>query len=197
MKVILERQEKILSSLEILGFLTRDQIKKIHDLGGVRNTNRILKNLSPYVNSFLDKQNVYYLNKQGAERIGYTKKLLTQSMNYEHTIMRNELYIYFNQPKHWIPEFPVEWSKNKLIADVFFKGKEKYYFAEIDNTQSMADNLKKLDKYRDLKQSQLVQKKIGHFPKLLWVTKSEVRKKRLEKHCKGLEYEIYLLNDII
>ena len=195
-KMKLERQEKIILSLEMHGFLTRDQIRKKHDLGGVRNTNRILKDLSPYVNSFFDKQNIYYLSKKGAERVGSNKKLLSQSMNYAHTIMRNELYIYFNQPKSWMVEFPVEWGQNKLIADVFFKGKQGCYFVEIDNTQSMIENIKKLNKYRDLKANQLVQKEIGLFPKLLWVTKSEVRKKRLVKHCEGLENEVYLLNDI-
>ncbi|PEI87275.1 hypothetical protein CN679_22635 [Bacillus pseudomycoides] len=57
-------------SLKKLGFLSRKQIQVLHDLGGDRNASRVMKDLEEYVSSFRDSEKVYYLNKEGRERIG-------------------------------------------------------------------------------------------------------------------------------
>lgn len=61
----LNRQMMILTSIRKLKFATRRHLMAIHDLGGIRNANRILKDLSTFVNSTVyKKEYVYYLNKR-------------------------------------------------------------------------------------------------------------------------------------
>ena len=55
MKPLTKRQEEILLSLKKLDFLNRDQLSTIHRLGKVRNTNGILRDLSPYLSNFREE----------------------------------------------------------------------------------------------------------------------------------------------
>ncbi|MHA4119774.1 replication-relaxation family protein, partial [Bacillus cereus] len=58
----MNRQMMILTSIRTLKFATRRHLMAIHDMGGIRNANRILKDLSLYVNSTVyKKEHVYYL----------------------------------------------------------------------------------------------------------------------------------------
>lgn len=65
-----KRIEEILLSLKKCDFLTREQLQKMHGLGGDRNAQRILSDMAEYVNFFFeDKRKIYYLNAVG--RTGY------------------------------------------------------------------------------------------------------------------------------
>lgn len=64
----INRQMTILTSIRKLKFATRRHLMAVHDMGGIRNANRILKDLSPYVNNTVyQKEYVYYLNKKSSE----------------------------------------------------------------------------------------------------------------------------------
>lgn len=189
------RQEKILSSLDKLGFASRSQLQKLHDLGGDRNACRVMADLSEYVNHFRDIENIYYLNKKGAERVG-AEKVLTKSQNYTHTLMRNDLYINLNMPTQWRNERIIEIpGKLKIIADAHFTVNGIPYLAEIDNTQDMVNNRKKIENYKKLKE--VWSDKYGKFPTIIWVTKSEVRKTKILKHSQGLNTRVYLHKDLL
>ncbi len=69
-----KREEAILLSLKKCDYLTREQIQKMHDLGKPRNAHRVLSDMEEYISSFTnDRKHVYYLNKDGRERVGATK----------------------------------------------------------------------------------------------------------------------------
>ena len=55
----MNRQMMILTSIRRLKFATRRHLMAIHDMGGIRNANRILKDLTPYVNSTVYKKSMY------------------------------------------------------------------------------------------------------------------------------------------
>ncbi|KFJ82546.1 hypothetical protein DJ42_3845 [Bacillus anthracis] len=59
----LNRQMMILTSIRKLKFATRRHLMAIHDLGGIRNANRILKDLSTFVNSTVYKKRICILLK--------------------------------------------------------------------------------------------------------------------------------------
>lgn len=101
------RQEEILYSLDKLGFATRSQIQTLHDLGSTRNANRILKDMSKYLNSFRVTENIYYLNKEGLDFLGLDKQPLNKNMQIEHHLMKNDMYIYFGLPDDWETERPI------------------------------------------------------------------------------------------
>lgn len=67
----------------------------------------------------------------------------------------------------------------------------KYYFAEVDNVQTMRTNIDKIKKYEELFEIIYQQKK--HYPTLIWYTLSDVRKEKLRKECErqGINYKIY------
>ncbi|KOS28805.1 hypothetical protein ADK18_09885 [Bacillus anthracis] len=46
----INRQMVILATIRKLQFATRRHLMSIHDMGGIRNANRILRDLKPYVN---------------------------------------------------------------------------------------------------------------------------------------------------
>ena len=79
-KQLSDRDEQILLALKKFDFMTRDQINKYFKLGKVRNTNRVLKNLSSYLVSYREgNQSVYYLSKIGREYVECTKVRKRQS----------------------------------------------------------------------------------------------------------------------
>ncbi|RDY70339.1 hypothetical protein DXT76_13825, partial [Halobacillus trueperi] len=52
-----------------LDFLTRGQLQLLHDLKSDRNAQHVLKQMSPFLNTFKDGQNIYYLNNKGRARV--------------------------------------------------------------------------------------------------------------------------------
>lgn len=190
-----QRVDSILSSLKMLDYLSTSQLQKLHNLGGDRNTLRVLQSLDQYVSSFRDTENVYYLSKAGRERIGATvarAKLSTVG----HYLMRNDLYIK-KRPEIFKPEQRIKVGELTIVTDAIMQSKGSLScMVEIDHTQRMVHNKTKIDKYRKLKETGAFQKQHGYFPRLIWVTCSDTRVVALKELCEGLDTIVYLWNDI-
>jgi len=199
MELKLTREVEILQSIDKLSYLSRSQIQRLHGLGSNRNACRVLANMDDFLNSFRAEENVYYLNKNGRERIG-SKDIRSKTLQYRHFLMRNDLYIYLKKPSIWENEYNIDINGVKIIPDVMYTKKvlneDRYFFAEIDNEQIIATNLNKLRKYKQLKDTNVYQKQLGYFPTLSWVVKTERRKVDLLKYGEGLKQEIYLWSEI-
>ncbi|MEY8351392.1 replication-relaxation family protein [Bacillus cereus] len=185
------RTESILWSLRKLGFLTRKQIQVLHDLGGDRNASRIMKDIEEYVSSFRFGEKVYYLNKEGCERIG-SKKILKRSNQFRHYIMRNDIYIAYGCPGTWKQEVKMNVKGIvSIIADALFNDEGRYHIVEIDHEQKMSVNRVKIQKYRKLIDCNVFDKP----PKFTWYTCTEYRRKQLQKLCEGLDCNIFTVTD--
>ena len=193
-KVLTQRQEKILLLLQKFDFLTRDQLNRYFHLGSIRNTNHVLNNLSEYLHCVRNGyQSIYYLSSEGRQYVG-CEKIRKKGSHIEHTIMRNELWMYFKCPNTWKNEVKIANSKSYVIADASFNLDGFQCFVEVDNLQNMKENREKIKRYKELMQSIVL--KLGHYPTLIWFTTSEVRKKQLEQSCEGLKVKIIVKNDI-
>jgi hypothetical protein len=183
-------------SLKKLGFLNRDQLIKIHRLGKVRNANRILKDLSPYLSSYREEYStIYYLNKEGREYVNSTK--VRKKNNFvNHIIMRNDYYIYSGCPHERKNEMKIRDNKNSIICDSWFKKDGRFNCLEVDLTQKMKENRAKITQYINLFQNGAIEKHLGHFPTLIWITTTELRRKQLRELCKDLPCEVYTIDDI-
>jgi hypothetical protein len=193
-----QRQMAILSSLNKLGFMTRSQIQRLHNLGSDRNACRVLANMKEYLNSFRLEENVFYLNKKGREMVGSTKKV-TRTAQVRHILMRNELYLYYGCPKAWNVEKEVLINGKAYIKpDVIFMIDDRLYFAEIDHTQTMSNNKRKIEKYAELKELGAFQRQYGYFPLLIWLTTNDTKRQLLQKACddKGIETFILTLDEV-
>lgn len=178
--------------------MTRSQLQKLHHLGTDNNARRVLRNLNEFLSSRFIEQKVYYLNKRGRERIG-SEKEVNWSPSVLHTIMRNDMFLYLN-PLRWHIEQPVEVKGDfKIVPDAIGVRKEldqeRFFFVEIDNTQRWSENLKKLNRYRRLKDYRVWQDHHGYFPTIVWLTKSETRIAALRKVI-DLKIETYHWEEI-
>lgn len=191
-----ERKEQILLSLKKLDYLNRNQLQRIHRLGQIRNTNRILQELSPYLSSYREEYStIYYLNKEGREYVNSTK--IRKKTNFvNHVIMRNDFYIYAGYPHEWKNEMRIRDEEENVICDTWFKWKGKYHILEVDHSQTMKENRNKVIKYKHFQEAGAIQENLGYFPTLIWLTTTEMRKKRLMELSIGLPYEVYTINDI-
>lgn len=196
MKKLSERQEKILLSLKRLAYLNRDQLQKIHGLGKVRNTNRILYSLSPYLSSFREEYStIYYLNKLGREYVNSTK--VRKKNNFvNHIIMRNDFYIFMGFPHEWKNEMKMKDGQFSVICDAWFKSNGHFNCLEVDLTQKMKENKAKILQYKGLYKNGAIEKHLGHFPTLVWLTTTELRREQLKELCKDIPSVIYTINDI-
>lgn len=186
-----QRTENILYSLKRLGFLTRKQLQVLHNLGGDRNASRVMKDLEEYVSSFRDSEKIYYLNKEGRERIG-SKKILKRSNQFRHYIMRNDIYIAYECPKTWKQEVKMNVKGIvSVIADALFTDNGRYHIVEVDHEQKMSANRIKMQKYRKLIECNVFEK----TPKFIWYTTTEYRRKQLQKLCEGLDCNIFTVTD--
>lgn len=191
-----QRQEKILLSLKKLDFLNRDQLSTIHRLGKVRNTNRILKELSPYLSAFREEYStIYFLNKDGREYVN-SKKLRKKNKFVNHVIMRNQFYIFAGFPYDWTNEMKVTDKQFTVICDAWFKSNGKFHFLEVDSLQKMKANRAKIEQYKGLYGNGTIHEHFGHLPLLIWVTISELRKRQLKELCKDFPNLVYTINDI-
>ncbi|MED4716310.1 replication-relaxation family protein [Bacillus badius] len=179
-----ERQERILLSLDRLGFATREQLQQVHALGQKRNALKILQGMSEWLNvrrhPERDCANVYYLNKEGCRMIGSeTERKYTSEV--EHYLMRNDVYIHFNCPDDFVVErevaFRVGHAEKIIKPDARFSYDDKICFLEVDRTQSMAANKKKIERYAEL--SPLFQEQFAYPPVIIFYTLTESRRERL------------------
>ncbi|MGG1676650.1 replication-relaxation family protein [Neobacillus sp. NRS-1170] len=196
MKRLSERQERMLLSLKKLDFLNRDQISTIHRLGTKRNTNRILKELSPFLSSFREENStIYFLNKDGREYVN-SKKERKKNKFVNHVLMRNDFYIFAGYPHEWKNEMKIRDDKFTVVCDAWFKSNGKYHFLEVDSLQKMKANRAKITQYKGLFENGAITEHLGYFPLLIWLTTSEFRKRQLIELCEGLPSRVYTINDI-
>ena len=190
------RDEKILYSLDKLGYATTSQLRIIHSLGSPRNAQRIMKRLAPYVHSRKIDEYVFYLSKKGRELVGSDIKRKA-TMQLQHAIMRSQAYINFNYPKLWLMEFPIKVNDEVFcIPDVTFAydTNSARCFVEIDCHQHMRNNYKKMDKYQELN---VIAN--GKLPSVVWITRTAYRKERLLRGLKNRDLEtknVYSLDDL-
>lgn len=187
----------MLLSLKKQDFLNRDQLTKIHRLGSVRNANRILKELSPFLSSFReeDQSTIYFLNKEGREYVN-SEKVRRKNKFVSHYLMRNDFYIYTGYPHDWENELKVSDGTYTIVCDSYFKKDGLYNFLEVDSKQKMVQNRKKIEQYKGLMKGGKISNHLGYFPKLIWLTRTELRRKQLIELCKGLPYKVYTIEDI-
>ena len=179
-----------------MDYMSREQLRTLFSLGSVRNANYVLRKLSPYLSSFRDGyQSIYYLSKQGREYVGATK-ICKKTLTAQHTITRNQFYLHAGRPANWWNEQKVSDGKVTLVPDALFAKDGRYYFLEVDLTQTMAENRKKLKAYAELRDRGLLTKNLGTFPGLIWVTTSEHRRKQLVEASQTFNAEVYTDGDI-
>lgn len=171
-------------------------LQQIHDLKSYSNACRVIKQLSPYINeTMFDKEKVIYLNKEGRELIG-SKKEVKKNMLIEHTLLCNEVFLYFRCPVDWKTEYILETkesaassfgiqfkglsllNKKKVVSDASFNRNGYLHLVEIDNTRGMADNKKKIETYAEIFPN--IKNSKNMFPALYLFTTTEDRKRKLE-----------------
>jgi hypothetical protein len=177
-------------SLKKLDYLSRSQIQKIHRLKSTRNANRVLKEMSEYLSSFRHRENIYYLNKKGRERVK-SKKVCKKTAQVNHYLMRNSLYISLGCPVSWKNEIKLKAGDVQIIADAIFEERKMVHIVEVDHTQKMLVNKKKIEMYRE------ILKRTGVAIKFHWITTTHNRQKQLLELCQGLNVEVTLAQDYI
>ncbi len=188
-----ERQMKILYALSSLGALSRSQLQHMFSLGSKRNANRVLQSIREYTNTKRIGEDVYYLNKKGAELVGGEATVRGNSP-LEHIVMRNDIYIFYHYPHDWKAEAKTRWKEGgkeySVVSDARFTYHEQMYFLEVDIQQKMVENKRKVEKYAYL--FRFIQRQQIGEPILLWYTVSDTKKKQLVAWCKeyGVPYEV-------
>lgn len=187
----LEREERILSSLKKLDFLSRTQLQELHDLGGDRNANRILRNMRQYLSYFSHgKEYVYYLNANGRAVVG-CDKVRKRTQQAAHTLLRNQLYLRIGKPADWRNEIRVKVGDVDIICDAKFEAKGgSPVFVEVDVEQRMTENFAKIYRYKRISELS------GDDFFVIFVTQTEHRRAKLAEACEGLSAKIYTAMDI-
>jgi hypothetical protein len=207
----MNRVESLLQTIDKLGIVKIKHLQEIHDLKSYRNTCRVINHqLRPYIHeSYFQREKVMYLNKKGRELIASEKDELKISQQTIHYLLRNEVYIHFQCPGDWKNEFPIETNvnghfsgqivfngltlsnKKKIVPDAVFTRNGYQYLIEVDNTQEMRTNKKKIDSYKEI----MPYMKNG-IPILYFFTTTENRKKKLAEWLKGIRHEVMTFHEI-
>ncbi|WYD68271.1 hypothetical protein [Bacillus phage PK1] len=162
----------------------------------MRNTNRVLSSLSPYLSSFREGYDtIYYLSALGRDYTG-SKKIRRKTQFVSHVIMRNEFYLFSKCPAEWKNELRIKDGDDSIIPDAWFKANNMYHFLEVDLTQKMAANRQKVRKYLGFFERRRLEGHFGYFPPLIWLTGSQVRKRQLEGLCESIPSVVYTIDDI-
>lgn len=150
--------------------------------------------MAEYLCSFREQETVFYLSAKGRKEIG-SNVIRRRTLTVQHTLTRTELFIRYN-PDFWRVETPIKWSDNTIIPDAVFRHNDTYYFAEIDLTQSMAANERKITLYASLRENGAFERKYGQFPTIIFVTVSEHRRKKLSALLDGFKAKVMTVNDL-
>ncbi|WDS60642.1 hypothetical protein BC7_00045 [Bacillus phage BC-7] len=145
------------------------------------------------MNSFREGYDtVYYLNREGRDYVD-AKRQLRKNQFVQHTLWRNDFFIFKGKPSYWRNEIRVGNSSQSIICDTLFKENGKMYILEVDRTQKMSINKEKAIIYKDLSS------KMKDFPTVIWLTGTEHRRKQLIKVCAelGLACKVYTSEDIL
>jgi hypothetical protein len=193
----------ILQTIDRLGIVKIKHLLEIHDLKSYKNTCRIITSqLRPFIHeSYFQKEKVIYLNKKGRDMIASDKEEIKITQQTIHSLLRNEVYIFFKGPADWKNEFLIETNvngqlgsdiifqgvtlsnKKKVVPDAVFSRNGYQYLIEIDHTQDMRINKKKIDTYREI----MPYLKDG-IPLLYFFTTTENRKRKLAEWMKGIRH---------
>lgn len=186
-----QRIENILLTLKRFDYMNRSQLQAVHRLGGDRNANRILNDMSEYLCSFrhgLEK--VYYLSKEGRDRVK-SEVIRKKTPQIQHFLLRNQLWIHLNCPSTWENEFELEANNVTVICDAKYDSNRIPVFVEVDVSQPMNVNKKRIEKYKRIQE-------LTEQPfRLVWVTELESRRPRLNALCMGLKSRVYTLKEIM
>lgn len=184
----------ILSNLDKLAVADGRHLQEICGLGGVRNTNRILHRLESdgYLRSFKRPQKVYALSKRGRELIGSERKV--NGRYAEHALMRNDAYLALGMPKDWRVEESVKFQsrtgRKRFTPDATCTYNGRLTFVEIDRTQLMSENRKKIALYAEVQQ--IFRSNGKQPPAVRYYTVSGVRAERLRKIASEENCEIVI-----
>ncbi len=151
--------------------------------------------MEEYLHVIKEGENIYYLNAKGREMVN-CEKVRKKLTTYQHYIMRNYLYIALGCPVEWKNEVSIiNGYKNDKVScrtDALIQKGDFYTIIEVDHEQKMIENIKKIDKYRILRQR-------GAFgllaPRFVWMTTTDYRKNELLKASEGLNVEVYTIED--
>ncbi|WP_309121513.1 replication-relaxation family protein [Paenibacillus sp.] len=178
--------------------MSRGQIQRLHGLAGDRNARRVLANMDHLLGSWRCEtgETIFYLNKYGRERVG-AEKARQKIAQVGHYLMRNDFYIRIGAPESWRNEvrYKVE-GVLTIVADAVYQVNGRRHFLEVDHLQTMAQNEAKIEKYRLLRSLGVLQERLKYFPRLVWVTLTEGRRKQLAGWCEGLDVTIHLWDEI-
>jgi len=124
-----------------------------------------MKKIEPYCHvTFHEREKVYYLNKEGRSLIN-SEKEVKKNQNIEHTLLRNEAYLFLRCPYDWRNEVALEYevthpnalgiilkgmnvaTKGKIVCDAMYSRNGYTHIVEIDNKQDMKENHKKIKSY--------------------------------------------------
>lgn len=190
----INRQMAILATIRKLQFATRRHLMSVHNMGGIRNANRILGDLKPYVNKTMQgKEYVYYLNKEGHAMFGDDGKVVSRG-KLAHALLRNEAWLHLFCPDDWQIETDIRYIKNKekmkIVPDVKFRDEENILHAvEVDRSQKMKVNEEKIKKYEEFTQI-YKQKHNGKMPVIHFFTVTKYREKKLEELA--AKYDVFV-----
>ena len=192
-----QREESILLLLKRFDFMTRDQLRRYFRIGTIRHTNRVLEGLSDYLMRIRDgTQTIFYLNKHGRQYVN-CDKVRKKGGHVQHTVMRNDLWLHYGCPGEWRSEIKVSDGKATVIVDAMFTQSLRYHFLEVDHTQTMAENRTKIKRYTELYNNGLLAKQLGHYPTVVWLTTTELRRQQLQDACKTLPIaKVFTISDI-
>jgi hypothetical protein len=203
--------ETILQTIDRLGVVKIKHLLEIHDLKSYRNTCRIINTqLRPFIHeTYFQKEKVIYLNKKGRELIASEKEEIKINEQTIHSLLRNEVFIHFKCPQDWKNEHTLQSSitpqkafgimieglklsdKKKVVSDAVFKRNGYLYVIEVDNTQDMRVNKKKIESYKEILPAYSHQTPILYF-----FTQTESRKKKLMEWLKGVRHEVFTFEEI-
>jgi hypothetical protein len=206
-----QRVETLLITIDTLGIVKIKHLLEIHDLKSYNNACKfIAKHLRPFIHeTYYQKEKVIYLNKKGRDFIASEKGEIQINQYTFHSLLRNEVYIYFQCPQDWQNEYPFETTakvqndfgimfqglslsnKKKVICDAVFKRNGYLHLIEVDNERKMIDNKKKIDAYREV-----IPAYKEETPILYFFTKTESRKKKLSDWMKGIRHEVLTFEEI-
>ncbi|HEQ3529354.1 TPA: replication-relaxation family protein [Bacillus cereus] len=197
----INRQMAILATIRKLQFATRRHLMSVHEMGGIRNANRIMKDLSSYTSKLThNKEYVYYLNQSGHKLFGEGK--VVHHSRVAHAILRNEAWLQLFCPDDWQIETEIRYikddKKKKIIPDVKFRDEDRIPHAvEIDRTQKMVVNDEKLKCYEEFTKI-YKQKYKGKVPVIHFFTITKYRAKKLEQLAAKYDVfvKVYVIQEI-
>jgi hypothetical protein len=203
--------EEILQTIDRLGIVKIKHLQQIHNLKSYRNTCRIISShLKPFINeTFYQKEKVMTLNKRGREFIGTDSSEMKPGPQSIHSLLRNEVYIYFKCPGDWKNEYAIKTVSNphinsgiifnglnlsgekKLFADAAFKRNGYLHLIEVDNERKMLDNKKKIETYYEI-----LPKYQNENPVVYFFTETVNRKHQLQEWLNGIKSHVLTFEEI-